>query len=89
MDELNKILNDYISTYNKSFDFYFNNCVFVIKIDNNFIAITETIYFHDTDIVNIYLYLLYYTDCYESRGYKFHEINQMTININSDRCNMT
>ena len=34
-------------------------------------------------------YLLYDIDCFKSRGHKFYNINQMTININSDRCNMT
>ena len=26
LDEVNKILNDYISTHNRVFDYYFNNC---------------------------------------------------------------
>ena len=33
-------------------------------------------------------YLLYYIDCLESNGYNFCNINQLTINIISDRCNM-
>ena len=45
LDEVNKILNDYISTHNKKFDFYFFNCEFVIEFDNNFIANKKTIYF--------------------------------------------
>ena len=38
LDEVIKILNDYISNQNKFFDYYFNNCEFVIEFDNNFIA---------------------------------------------------
>ena len=34
-------------------------------------------------------YLLYDIDCFKSRGYNFYNINQMTINIINDRCNMT
>ena len=32
LDGVNKILNDYISTHNKNFDFYFINCEFVIVL---------------------------------------------------------
>ena len=34
-------------------------------------------------------YLLYDIDCFKSKLNKFYKINQMTININSDRCNLT
>ena len=44
LDEVNKLINDYISTHNKSFDFYFINCEFVIEFDNNFIANIETFF---------------------------------------------
>ena len=89
MDKVNKILNNYISFHNKIFDFYFVNCEFVIEFDNNFIAKIETNYFCNKDITNIKRYLLYDIDCFKSRGYKFYNINQMTINSISDRCNMT
>ena len=85
LDEVNKIINDYISTYNKIFDFYFINCEFVVEFDNNFIANIKTNYFFNTDIININRYLLYDIDCFKSRGYKLYNINQMTINIISDR----
>ena len=49
MEEVNKLLNDYISNHNKNFDFYFIDCEFVIEFNNNFIAILETKYFHNTD----------------------------------------
>ena len=89
LDEFMKILNDYISTHNKNFDFYFINCEIVTEFDNNFTANIQTNCFYNTDFVNTNSYLLYYIDCYESRGYKFYNINQMTINTISDRCNMT
>ena len=44
LDEVNKILNYYISTQNKNVDFYFINCEFVIEVDNVFIANTKTIF---------------------------------------------
>ena len=89
MDEVNKILNDYISTHNKKFDFNFINCEYIIDFYNNFIAIIKTNYFYNTDIININRYLLYDIDGFKSRGHKFYNINQMTIKIVSDRCNMT
>ena len=89
LDEVNKILNDYISTHNKYFDFYFINCEFVTDFDNNFIANIKINCFYNTGIININIYLSYYIDCFKSRGHKFYNINQLTINIISDRCNMT
>ena len=59
LDEVNKIINDYISFHNKNFDLNFINCEFVIEFDNNFVANTQTKYFYDTDIININRYLLY------------------------------
>ena len=52
MDEVDKLLNDYISTHNKKFDFSFINREFVIEFDNNFIAKIQTNYFYNTDIIN-------------------------------------
>ena len=89
LDEINKTLNDYISTHNKIFDFYFINCEFVIEFDNNFIANIQTNYFYNTDNININRYLSYDIDCFKSREHKFYIIIQMKINISSDRCNMT
>ena len=88
MDEVNKILNDYISTHNKNFDFYFFNCEFSIEFDSISIANMKTNSFYNTAIININKYLLYDIDCFKSRGYKFYNINQMAINKISERCNM-
>ena len=89
LDDVNKILNDYISSHNKNFDFYFFTREFVIEFDNNFITIIETSYFNNTDIIDKSRYSFYDIDCFKSRGYNFYNINQMTINIISDRCNTT
>ena len=62
LDDVNKIINDYISTQKKNFDFYFTNCDIVIEFDINFIANIETSYFYKTDIININSYLLYDID---------------------------
>ena len=41
------------------------------------------------DITWLKSYLLYWINCFKSRGYKTYNINQMTVEVNSDRCNMT
>ena len=89
LDEVKKILNDYISAHNKNFDFCFINCEFEIEFGNNFKANKETKYFYNTDIINIKRYLLCGTDCFKSRGHQFYNINQMIINSFSDRRNTT
>ena len=57
-DEVNKILNDYISSHNKNFDFCLINCEFVLEFDNNFIAKIKTNYFYNTHFININRYVL-------------------------------
>ena len=89
LDEVNKILNAYISTHYKKFHFCFLKCEYVIEFDNNSIANINSSYFYKTDIINKNRYLLYDIDCFKSKGSKFYNINQMTVNSISDRCNMT
>ena len=52
-----------------------------MDFDNNFIANIKIKYFFNTDIININRYLLDDIVCFKSRGQKFYNINQMTINI--------
>ena len=55
-DEVEKILNDYITVHNKKVNFFIN-CEFVIEFDNNFTTSIETNYFHgkDTKIIRKFL----------------------------------
>ena len=86
LTEVNKILNDYISIRYTYFDFYFINCEFVTEFDNFFIANKKSNYVYNTDINNMNKNFLKDIDCFKSRGHKFSNINQMIINIISDRC---
>ena len=88
LDEVKKILNDHISSHDENFDFHFINFEFVIEFDNNFIANLKTNYLYNTDVIHINEYFLYDIECFKSKGHKFYNINQMIINIISDRCNM-
>ena len=89
IDEFDKIFNDYITTHNKKFDFYYIDCEFGIQFDNNYTANIEINYHHNTDYINIKNYLLFYIDSCESGGFKFNNINHMIINTISCKCNMS
>ena len=87
LDDVDKILNDYISTDNKSFDFYFLYCEFKLQFDKSFYTYLKASYVYNKEIEKISQYLFFYIECTESKGYEFHKNNQMIINIISDRCN--
>ena len=70
LDELDKILKDYITTHLEKFDFYKISCELVIKFDNSFTENIETNYFHNTDIINIKINLLYNIYHFIPRVYK-------------------
>ena len=88
MDGVDKILKDYVSTHNKEFDIYFIYCEFKIQFDNNSTRDLKTDCVHIIESENIYQSLIYCIEYLESKGYKFQNINQMTIITTSDRCNM-
>ena len=65
LDEVNKILIDYISIDNKYFDFHFINCEFVIQFDKKIIANINNNSFYNTDNININRFLSYVIDCFK------------------------
>ena len=70
-DEVDKILSDYVTTHNKKFYFYLVRCEFVLEFDNIFTTNIQTNYCYNMDdITKIESYLLYWIDCFKSRGYK-------------------
>ena len=89
LDEVDKILNDYVTIHNKKFNSYFIKCEFIIESDKNFTSNIETKYFHSEDTENIKNYLFYHIDCFTSRVYQVYNISHMSINTISDRCNLT
>ena len=89
LDDVNKILDDYICTHNKNFYFYFIDCEFKIEFDDNITANMEDNYHYNTDYINIKSYLSFYIDRCESAGYKFNNNNRMIINTISCMCNMS
>ena len=88
LDEVDKLLSDYISTHNKKFDLVLIKCEFIITLDN-FTTNIETNYVHNEESDKIKYDFLYYIVCMKLKGYNFCNINQMIINTLNDRCNMT
>ena len=88
MDEVDKILKDYVSTHNKTFDIYFIYCEFKIQFDNNFTLDLKTEIVHNIEFEKICQSLIYSIECFKSKGFKIHNIIQMIFITVNDRCNM-
>ena len=91
-DELDEILQDYISTHNKKIVFSLISCELIIEFDNNFTENIKTNFYYNTDVINIKRDLIYniyrflpkiIKDCH---AYNIKQAYLKTIN---DRCNMT
>ena len=92
LDELDKILDDHITTHNKKFNFDLISCKLVIEFDKNFSENIETSYFYNTDIINIKKNLLYNTYNFIPRTCKPSKvcnIKHTILKTIKDRCNMT
>ena len=69
LDEVDEILGDYGTTRSKKFYFCLVRCEIVLEFDNNFTTNIQTNYCSNMDgITNIESYLLYWIDCFKSRG---------------------
>ena len=88
LDNIDKILNNYINNHNKKFDVYFIKCLFNIDFDNNIYEL-DTVYVYKKESYKKIIQILFFIDMMKAEGKIFNNISQMTININSDICNMT
>ena len=87
LDELDKILNDYITTHIEKFDFYLISCELIIESEN-----IETECFYNTDIISIKRNFLYNIYNFIPRIYNPRnvcKIKQTILKTINDRCNMT
>ena len=82
------ILNYHIEVHNKKFNIYFVKCSFDISFDDGIYEI-ETTFVHNNEFYKLNMQLLFFIDMMKSEGKIFNKINQMIINIHSDKCNMT
>ena len=91
LDEVDKILNDCITSHNKKLNIYFINCEFNLVFDNYFkIHIENNFCFNIDNITKIKSFLIYSIDYYKLQGYGFCNINEeRIIKTISDECNIT
>ena len=77
LDEIDEILQNYITIHNKKFDSDFISCELVIEFNNNFIKNLNISNVHKKEINKINQCLLYSIDFFESKGYKIcqHQSN--------------
>ena len=92
LEEVDKMLNDYITTHNEKFDFYLISCDVVIQFDNNFTENIKTDSFCKRDIIIIkrnLLYNIYHIIPKIYIGSNVCNLKQMILNTFNDRCHMT
>ena len=89
LNDIDKVLNNYIDIYNKKFDFYWVRTSFNFLFSDNNIYVLNYIFICNKEIYKIMMVLLYFIDILKINGKNFININQMTINIIFDKCNMT
>ena len=90
-DDVNKILNNYIEIHNKKYNIFFVKCEFSILFDNDDNTyLLETTYEHYLEVYKIDIQLKFFIDMLKEENKNiFKKINQMTIIIINDICNMT
>ena len=80
VDEIDKILNEYVTSQNKKLCKYAINCEFYLVFDNNFKRHIETYYcLNNDDITKMKSLLLFWIDYYKLQGYDFCKINEMIL----------
>ena len=87
LDEVDEISSDYITFYNKKFDFYYIDYTFRIQLDNDNTASIEINNHINTEFINLKSCLLYFIDSCQSRGFNFSKINHMIITTLTCMCN--
>ena len=90
MDEFDNISNHFIFHQNKKLDLCCYKLFFSIEVNTKFIQSVKSDYqLSLDDINNMKSYLLGCFEYFKSRGYKFCNINPITIDIICGKCNMT
>ena len=85
---IDKIFNNYITNHNKKFGFYLLKCVFKL-VFLNFTPQIKNYFHHNTTIISLKKYLLYWIEFFIERGCKFSQIIEMNITTINDKKNMT
>ena len=86
LDEIDKMFNDYVTSYIKNFDINAIRCQFFLVFAINFEKHIETDNcLNNGDLTKIKNYLLFWIDYYKSQGYSFCNINKMFVKTITDK----
>ena len=86
LNDIDKIINNYIITYNKKFDVYFIKCDFYLVFKDDFKIHIKTDYVHNRDdLTKIKICLLSWIENLKLEGYNFCHINEMIIKTITDK----
>ena len=86
LNDIDKIINNYVTSYNKKFDIYSIKCDFYLVFNDDFKIHIETHYVHNKDnLTKIKTELLAWTEHFKFEGYSFCHINEMIIKTITDK----
>ena len=90
INDIDKIINNYVTSHNKKFDIYYIKCDFYLVFNDDFKIHIETYYVHNKDyLTKIKMNLLSWIDYLKFEGYSFCHINEMIIKTITDKHWMT
>ena len=90
LNDIDKILNNYVTSYNKKFDIYYIKCDFYLVFNNDFGIYKKTLYVHNKDdLTKIKTELLFKLQLLKYEGCSFCYINEMIIKTITDKHWMT
>ena len=90
LNDIDKKINSYVTSYNKKFDIYYIKCDFYSVLNNDFGIHTKTHYVHNKDdLTKIKTELLFKLELFKYEGYSFCCINEMIIKTITDKHWMT
>ena len=90
LNDVDKIIKNYVTSYNKKFDVFFIKCDLYLVCINDFGIHIETHYVHNKDdLAKIKTELLYKLELLKQERYSFCHINEMIIKSITDKHWMT
>ena len=91
IDSINfdEILNNYIKINYNKYEYYFVKVTFNVLFDDDNNIDLFTTYEHNNEIYKLNIQLQYFIDIMKLKGKIFNKINQITIYILEDKCNIT
>ena len=90
LNDIDKIINNYVTSYNKKFDISSIKCDFYLVFIDDFKIHIETQYVHNKDdLTKIKTELLSWIEHLKFEGYSFCHINEMIIKSLTDKHWMT